>query len=85
MLKRVYQFFYHCIYFIISTYFLKILTLNKSISMKEFVNDIQNLIVKHWGKLIVLSVLVFFIVSFTFNYNDVVRGFNDGYNSVRNK
>ena len=53
--------------------------------MKEFVNDIQNLIVKHWGKLIVLSVLVFFIVSFTFNYNDVVKGFNDGYNSVRNK
>ena len=53
--------------------------------MKEFVNDIQNLIVKHWGKLIVLSVLVFFIVSFIFNYDDVVKGYNEGYNSVRNK
>jgi hypothetical protein len=26
--------------------------------MKEYINDIQNLIVKHWGKLIILSVLV---------------------------
>ena len=49
--------------------------------MKEFVNDIQNLIVKHWGKLIV----VFLIVGSIINYNDVVKGFNDGYNSVRNK
>jgi len=46
---------------------MKTLNLIKPISMKEFVNDIQNLIVKHWGKLILLSVLVFFIVSFTFN------------------
>ena len=49
--------------------------------MKEFVNDIQNLIVKHWGKLII----VFLIVGTMINYNDVVKGFNDGYNSVRNK
>ena len=49
--------------------------------MKEFVNDIQNLIVKHWGKLIV----VFLIVGTIINYNDVVKGFKDGYNSVRNK
>jgi hypothetical protein len=49
--------------------------------MKEFVNDIQNLIVKHWGKLIV----IFFIVGTIINYKDVVKGFNDGYNSVRNK
>ncbi len=61
MLKRVYQFFYHCIYFIISTYFLKTLTLNKTISMKEFVNDIQNLIVKHWGKLLILVVIRFIL------------------------
>ena len=47
--------------------------------MKEFVNDIQNLIVKHWGKLIVVVVIVGLII----NYNDVVKGFNDGYNSVR--
>ncbi len=49
--------------------------------MKEFVNDIQNLVVKHWGKLIV----VFLIIGTIINYNDVVKGFNDGYNSVRNK
>ena len=49
--------------------------------MKQFVNDIQNLIVKHWGKLII----VFLIVGTIINFNDVVKGFNDGYNSVRNK
>ncbi len=49
--------------------------------MKEFINDIQKLIVKHWGKLIV----VFLIVGTIINYNDVVKGFNDGYNCVRNK
>lgn len=49
--------------------------------MKEFVNDIQNLILKHWGKLIV----VFLIIGTVINYNDVVKGFEDGYNSVRNK
>ena len=48
--------------------------------MKEFVKDIQNLIVKHWGKLIV----VFLIVGTIINYNDVVKGFNDGWNSVDN-
>jgi hypothetical protein len=49
--------------------------------LKEFVKDIQNLIVKHWVKLII----VFLIVGTIINYNDVVKGFNDGYNSVRNK
>jgi len=44
--------------------------------MKEFVKDIQNLIVKHWGKLIV----VFFIVGIITNYNDVKRGFVNGWN-----
>jgi len=48
--------------------------------MKEFVNDIQNLIVKHWGKLIV----VFLVVGTIINHNDVVKGFNDGWNSVDN-
>jgi hypothetical protein len=49
--------------------------------MKEFVNDIQNLIIKHWGKLIV----VFLIIGTIINHDDVVKGFKDGYNSVRNK
>ncbi len=48
--------------------------------MKEFLNDMQNLIVKHWGKLL----LVILVVGFVTNYNDIVKGFNDGYNSVRN-
>jgi len=48
--------------------------------MKEFVKDIQNLIVKHWGKLIV----VFLIVGTIFNYNDVKRGVLDGWKSVNN-
>ena len=30
--------------------------------MKEFVNDIQNLIVKHWGKLVVVVVVVVLVV-----------------------
>ena len=46
--------------------------------MKEFVNDIQNLIVKHWGKLLVV-VLVIGVIT---NYNDVKRGVVDGWNSV---
>ena len=48
--------------------------------MKEFVNDIQNLIVKHLGKLIVV-VLVIGIIT---NYNDIKSGFMDGWNSVDN-
>jgi hypothetical protein len=48
--------------------------------MKEFVNDIQNLIVKHWGKLLVV-VLVVGVIN---NYNDVKRGVVDGWNSVDN-
>lgn len=45
--------------------------------MKEFVKDIQNLIVKHWGKLIIVVVIVGLII----NHDDVVKGFIDGYNS----
>jgi hypothetical protein len=48
--------------------------------MKEFVNDIQNLIVKHWVKLLV----VFLVVGVITNYNDVKRGFVDGWNSDDN-
>ena len=39
--------------------------------MKEFVFDLKNLIVKHWGKLIVVTILVILIV----NYKDVTKGF----------
>jgi hypothetical protein len=49
--------------------------------MKEFIIDIQNLIVKHWGKLIA----IFLIAVLIYNFDDAVKGFNDGYNSVRNK
>ncbi len=48
--------------------------------MKEFVNDIQDLIVKHWGKLLVVVLVVGVIT----NYNDVKRGVVDGRNSVDN-
>ena len=48
--------------------------------MKEFVYDLQNLIVKHWGKLIV----VFLIVGTIFNSKDVKRGVLAGWNSVNN-
>jgi len=48
--------------------------------MKQFVNDIQNLIVKHWGKLLVVLLIVGTII----NYNDVKRGVVDGWNSVDN-
>ena len=48
--------------------------------MKEFVNDIQYLIVKHWGKLIV----VFLIVGTIINFNDVKRGFVNGWNNGYN-
>ena len=47
--------------------------------MKEFASDIQNLIVKHWGKLIVTILVVGLIV----NYKDAMRGFKEGYNSTR--
>jgi len=48
--------------------------------MKEFVNDIQNLIVKHWGKLIIVVLVVGIIT----NYKDFKRGVVDGWNSVDN-
>ena len=49
--------------------------------MKDFVNDIQNLIVKHWGKLL----LIFILTSLISNFKDVKKGFLDGYNDTRNK
>ena len=45
--------------------------------MKEFVNDIQNLIVKHWGKLIVTTIIVTLLI----NYKEVYKGARDGWNS----
>jgi len=47
--------------------------------MSEFAKDIQNLIVKHWGKLILVGI----IIGFMSNYNDVKSGFNNGWNNVR--
>jgi hypothetical protein len=47
--------------------------------MREFAQDIRNLIVKHWGKLIVVILVIGFIT----NYKDVKKGFSDGYNSAR--
>jgi hypothetical protein len=46
--------------------------------MKKFVNDIQNLIIKHWGKLIVITIIVTILI----NYKDVYNGSRDGWNSV---
>jgi hypothetical protein len=48
--------------------------------MKKFINYVQNLIVKHWGKLIV----VFLIIGTIINYNDVKRGFTNGWKSLDN-
>ena len=48
--------------------------------MKEYLNDVQNLIVKHWVKLL----LVVLVVSGITNYNDIKRGVVDGSNSVDN-
>jgi hypothetical protein len=45
--------------------------------MKAFINDIQNLIVKHWGKLIMLVLVVGIIT----NYNDFKRGVINGWKS----
>jgi hypothetical protein len=50
---------------------------NKS-DMREFVIDIKNLVVKHWGKLIILWLLASLIL----NYGDFMDGFHEGYNSV---
>ena len=44
-----------------------------------FVKETQNLIVKYWGRLIVVGLLIVFIS----NYNDFKTGFNEGWNSVR--
>lgn len=49
----------------------------KPTNMKEFVNDVQSLIVKHWGKLIIVGLLV----TLLFNYDDVIRGARDGWNA----
>lgn len=43
--------------------------------MKEYINDFQNLIVKHWGKLIVTTIIVTLLI----NYKDVSNGFMDGF------
>jgi len=48
--------------------------------MKEYINDVQNLIVKHWGKLLVVCLVVGIIT----NFNDDKRGVVDGWNSVDN-
>ncbi len=43
--------------------------------MKEYINDVQNLIVKHWGKLIVTTIIITLLI----NYKDVYNGFRDGF------
>ena len=43
--------------------------------MKEYINDVQNLIVKHWGKLIVTTIIITLLI----NYKDVSNGFRDGF------
>ena len=57
---------------------LNFLVLNKiaSIGIADFVNDINTLTLKHWGKLII----VFLFVGFVENYKDVKRGFMAGWN-----
>ena len=52
--------------------------------MKEFVNDIQNLIVKHWGKLIVTFIIVTLLINYKDVYTGARDGFRDGWNSVNN-
>jgi hypothetical protein len=52
--------------------------------MKKFVNDIQNLIVKHWGKLIVITIIVTLLINYKDVYNGSRDGFRDGWNSVDN-
>jgi|688.fasta_scaffold00280_2 hypothetical protein len=47
--------------------------------MKEFAKDIENLIEKHWKKLIV----IFLFISFISNFKEVKKGFVEGYNSAR--
>ncbi len=43
--------------------------------MKEYINDVKNLIVKHWGKLIVTTIIITLLI----NYKDVYNGFRDGF------
>jgi hypothetical protein len=47
--------------------------------MKEFAKDIENLIEKHWRKLIVILLFIGFIS----NFKEVKKGFVEGYNSAR--
>jgi hypothetical protein len=47
--------------------------------MREFVIDIKSLVIKHWGKLIV----IYLLGSFILNFNDVLDGFNEGWNSSK--
>lgn len=41
--------------------------------MKEFAIDIKNLVVKHWGKLII----TFLLASLILNFGDFLDGFNE--------
>lgn len=43
--------------------------------MKEFVIDIKNLVVKHWGKLII----VWLLASLILNFDDFLDGINQGW------
>ena len=49
--------------------------------MREFVIDIKNLVIKHWGKLIV----IYLLGSLLLNFYDVIDGFNEGWNSSKSE
>jgi hypothetical protein len=44
--------------------------------MKEFVIDIKNLVVKHWGKLIIIYLLGSLILNFGDFIDDIKEGWN---------
>ncbi len=46
--------------------------------MKEFVIDIKNLVVKHWGKLIIIWLLATIIL----NFGDFMDGIKEGWNAA---
>ena len=48
------------------------------INMKDFLKYFQNLVIKHWVKLIVILLIIELII----NFNEVKKGFMDGWNSV---
>jgi len=47
--------------------------------MKEFVIDIKNLVVKHWGKLII----IYLLGSLILNFGDAKRGWIEGMKEVQ--